>query len=190
MSVTRNLPVVVHVDGAETAIAAVVWTVGEAARRHAPLLVFTAYGFEGRSFGSKVCPPSGWLLVKEAEARQLSRRAQETLQARCSACSAALPASIWPPRHDWPVVVRGHETIGGPVVVGVGGSPLNEAAIGWTFDEPSLRDADLVALHAWHDGDLSRFSVGSVMFEGESLYETGHRLFAQRLAGEIPLRPR
>ncbi|MFI5615502.1 universal stress protein [Amycolatopsis sp. NPDC051903] len=46
-----------------------------------------------------------------------------------------------------------------------------------------MRKSHLLALHTWHDGDLSRIGVGSGMFQGESLQETGHRLLAQRLAG-------
>ncbi|MGW4060794.1 universal stress protein [Amycolatopsis sp. NPDC004747] len=68
MSASGNAPVVVAVDGSETAASAALWAAGEAARRHASLLVFTAYGYEATAFGGKVFPPSDWLAVKEAEA--------------------------------------------------------------------------------------------------------------------------
>ena len=51
-----------------------------------------------------------------------------------------------------PVVVhRGVPTPEGTVVVGVDGSPDGEAAIGYAFEEARLRQAPLVAVHAWSD---------------------------------------
>ncbi|HKN52426.1 MAG TPA: universal stress protein [Amycolatopsis sp.] len=82
------------------------------------------------------------------------------------------------------VVVRGTETPDGPVVVGVDGSPLSEAAIAWGFEEASMRNAPLLALYVWHDGDSAGlFSDGNVYFQGEAVEDSGRRLLAQRLAG-------
>jgi nucleotide-binding universal stress UspA family protein len=47
-----------------------------------------------------------------------------------------------------------------PVVVGVDGSPASELAVGIAFEEASWRGADLVALHAWTDGDVTEFLGG------------------------------
>jgi len=38
----------------------------------------------------------------------------------------------------------------GPIVVGVDGSPTNEAAIRFAFEQAALRDARLVAVHTWN----------------------------------------
>jgi nucleotide-binding universal stress UspA family protein len=46
--------------------------------------------------------------------------------------------------------------LAGPVVVGVDGSQRSEPAIAAAFEEASLRKADLVAVHAWSDFDLTR----------------------------------
>lgn len=49
----------------------------------------------------------------------------------------------------------------GPVVVGVDGSPNSARAIGLAFEECSLHGAELTALHAWSDQDLSTLPVGA-----------------------------
>jgi nucleotide-binding universal stress UspA family protein len=49
------------------------------------------------------------------------------------------------------VVVRGTETVGGPIVVGVDGSPASEAALAFAYDMASRRNAELVAVHVWSD---------------------------------------
>ena len=222
MSATGNAPIVVAVDGSESAAAAALWAAGEAARRHASLLVFTAYGYEDTAFGGKVYPPSDWLAVKEAEADQLLRRTRATLEAAVPGLEVGTEASDRGPvpallavserarllvtgepvgpiaglfsgspdvdlaakAHCPVVVVRGSESVDGPVVVGADGSPLSEAAIAWAFEEASLRNAPLVAVYTWHDGDTAGlFSDGNVAFQGESLRDSGQRLLAQRLAG-------
>ena len=47
-----------------------------------------------------------------------------------------------------------------PVVVGVDGSPTSDLAVGIAFEEASWRDADLVAVHAWTDGDVTEILGG------------------------------
>ncbi|MFG1643542.1 universal stress protein [Amycolatopsis sp. NPDC049252] len=222
MSATGNPPIVVAVDGSETAAAAALWAAGEAARRHAALLVFTAYGLEDASFGGKVYPPSDWLAVREAAADQLLRQTRTTLEAAVPGLEITTEAGDRAPvpallavserarilvtgepvgaiaglfsgspdvdlaakAHCPVVVVRGSESVDGPVVVGTDGSPLSEAAIGWAFEEASIRNARLVALYTWHDGDSAGlFQDGNVAFQGESLQDSCRRLLAQRLAG-------
>jgi cation-transporting ATPase F len=221
MSATGNPPIVVAVDGSETAAAAALWAAGEAARRHASLLVYTAYGFEDAAFGGKMYPPSDWLVIKEAEADELLRGTRATLEAAVPGLDVSTEASDRGPvpgllevserarilvtgepvgaiaglfsgspdvdlaaKAHCPVVVRGNESVDGPIVVGVDGSPLSEAAIAWAFEEASIRSASLVALYTWHDGDTAGlFSDGNVAFQGEGLQDSGRRLLAQRLAG-------
>ncbi|MFI7117453.1 universal stress protein [Amycolatopsis sp. NPDC049868] len=82
------------------------------------------------------------------------------------------------------VVVRGARR-SGPVVVGVDGSPSSEEVLAWAFEEAAIREAPLVALHAWHDGDVAGLfsGEGALPFPGESVRETENRLLGQRLAG-------
>ncbi|MFE9324976.1 universal stress protein [Nocardia sp. NPDC052278] len=91
--------------------------------------------------------------------------------------------------HGATVVVRGAETgqpahPGGPVVVGVDGSPVGEAAIAAAFAEASEREAELVAVHAWSDLNVGAFA-GSTYLEIPivDLEIAEHALLAERLAG-------
>ena len=52
------------------------------------------------------------------------------------------------------------QTANSPVVVGVDGSPASESAVGIAFEEAARRGAELVALHAWTDGDVTGFLSG------------------------------
>ncbi|WP_158894865.1 universal stress protein [Amycolatopsis anabasis] len=47
----------------------------------------------------------------------------------------------------------------GPVVVGVDGSPASEAAVEFGFEEASLREVELIAVHAWQDPFGTAISV-------------------------------
>lgn len=66
-----------------------------------------------------------------------------------------------------------------PVVVGLDGSPVSEVATAVAFQEASLRDVELVAVHAWHDAnvfDVPGIDMSTVQSEGELV-------LAKRLAG-------
>lgn len=60
----------------------------------------------------------------------------------------------------------------GPVVVGVDGSPNSQRALGLAFEESSLHHAQLIALHAWSDQDLSTLPVGVEQTLEQSVLET------------------
>ncbi|MEQ0557974.1 universal stress protein [Amycolatopsis sp. NEAU-NG30] len=205
MTASGNLPVVVAVDGSETAAAAALWAAGEAARRRTALLVYTAYGYEDTGFGGRMYPPSDWLVVREAEADQLLRQTRATLEAAVPGLEIATEASDRGPvpgllevserarllvtgepvgaieglfsgspdvdlaahAHCPVVVVRGNESDDGPVVAGVDGSPLGEAAIAWAFEEASLSHAPLVAV-----------SISDGNVPGEILEESCRRVLA------------
>nr|WP_228537587.1 universal stress protein [Nocardia sp. XZ_19_231] len=71
-----------------------------------------------------------------------------------------------------------------PVVVGVDGSNVGEAAIAVAFAEASERNAELVAVHAWSDLTVGEFAGQSYLdVPIAALEESEHTLLAERLAG-------
>ncbi|MFC9555263.1 universal stress protein [Rhodococcus sp. NPDC056960] len=88
-------------------------------------------------------------------------------------------------------VIRGlHEVDGppldGPVVVGIDGSPNNEPAIASAFEEASMREVDLVAVHAWSDFSLltvARTDRSHEEFSWPAIETAENALLSESLAG-------
>ena len=74
---------------------------------------------------------------------------------------------------------------GGPVVVGVDGSPASEAAVELAFEEASLHGADLVAVHTWteYPSDSAYAYAQQFVPNWEAIEAAQHELLAERLAG-------
>ncbi|MBF6208262.1 universal stress protein [Streptomyces gardneri] len=88
--------------------------------------------------------------------------------------------------HGATVVVRGDKQAGdtGPVVVGVDGSEVGEAAIAAAFSEAAERGAELIAVHAWSGLSAGEFAGTSYLTNPLENFEIGeHALLAERLAG-------
>ena len=66
-----------------------------------------------------------------------------------------------------------------PVLLGVDGSPASELATAIAFDEASIRETRLVALHAWSDADRGRVSS----MEESALRSAAEEILAERLGG-------
>lgn len=218
-------PVLVGVDGSESAAAAVRWAAREAVLRHVSLTVLTAFGFADGSFAGGRYPLVDWLEAKEAVAEDLLRTVREDLAAVEPGVRIAFETSPAGPEaalreasekaqllvlgaptgtlsgllagspdidlaahaHCPVVVVRGSVRPDGPVVVGVDGSPLSDAAVACAFEEAAVHGVPLVAVHAWLDADRTRlFGDRAFPFEAR---EAEHRLLAQRLAGYGSLYP-
>lgn len=82
-------------------------------------------------------------------------------------------------------VIRGGEPEpGGPVVLGVDGSPASDAAVALAFDEAASRGCELVAVHAWADTAFPVTEAGGTAPEVDwaSLAEHGTTTLAERLA--------
>ncbi|HEU0191815.1 MAG TPA: universal stress protein [Mycobacterium sp.] len=77
-----------------------------------------------------------------------------------------------------------------PVVVGIDGSPVSEAATAFAFEEASLRGVPLVAVHAWHDVSVFEFPG----IDAATMQTDGELVLAERLAGwqerfpDVPVR--
>jgi nucleotide-binding universal stress UspA family protein len=85
------------------------------------------------------------------------------------------------------VVVRAEaasERTAGPVVVGVDGSPVGEAAIAFAYEQASARRTDLVAVHAWSDLVLeAAYTSGAAAIDFAPLEQRAAETLAERLAG-------
>jgi nucleotide-binding universal stress UspA family protein len=85
------------------------------------------------------------------------------------------------------VVVRGDDTqpsrTEGPVVVGVDGTKLSEAALEFAFAEAQERDTELVAVHAWMDFLEDAFPATVAAFEVPTLAREAKDTLTERLAG-------
>ncbi len=84
------------------------------------------------------------------------------------------------------VVVRGRSIDGrppttGPVVVGVDGSAVGQAAVAAAFDEASHRGAPLVAVHVWADVALAPMSA--VPLQWDDIASSEEAVLAESLAG-------
>ena len=78
------------------------------------------------------------------------------------------------------VVVRGERAgADGPVVVGVDGSPVSEAALAFAFDAAAARGVDLVAVHAWSPTAIDEELASLVAWDASA----ESAVLAERLAG-------
>ncbi len=69
----------------------------------------------------------------------------------------------------------------GPVVVGVDGSPVSEAALGFAVDAAVRRGVPLVAVHAWQDIAFDTSVAALIDWDAEVVEQEA--LLAERLAG-------
>lgn len=79
-------------------------------------------------------------------------------------------------------VVRGASgSASAPVVVGIDGSPVSEAALAFAYEEAALRGAPLVAVHTWTD--LVADPVLAPLLDWEAIEVDEQVVLAERLAG-------
>ena len=80
------------------------------------------------------------------------------------------------------VVVRGERSSdAGPVVVGVDGSEISVAALGFAFDAAARREVPLVAVHAWTDSVFE--AAVAPLLDWDAIEADERRVLAERLAG-------
>ncbi|MBB5159759.1 universal stress protein [Saccharopolyspora phatthalungensis] len=173
--------VVVGVDGSESSVQAALWAAAEAARLAVPAHLVLVNDDPAREDFAKqavrdiaerchreypeltitdevaVGHPAEEL-VRRSDTAQLvvvgSRGHGVFRDALLGAISTSVAAHARCPV----VVVRGHATVPGPVVVGVDNSPGSRIAVHYAFDAASRRQTDLVAVQALPD---AYFTVGA-----------------------------
>jgi nucleotide-binding universal stress UspA family protein len=69
-----------------------------------------------------------------------------------------------------------------PVVVGLDGSEISEAALAFAFGAASSRGVPLVAVHAWWDLAVDP-AMAALLFDREAAEADEHEVLAERLAG-------
>ena len=192
-------PVVVGVDGSETALHAVRWGAREAARRHAPLRLVHVCHLVPVRHPRQVSPPPEyhaavldqgrhWLteatevarrvapdllpvtdlrdgstadvLVGESRTAQLVVIGSRGLGGFAALLVGSVPVALSAHAHCPVVVVRapgadGARQADGPVVVGVDGSELSDAAVTLAFDTAAGHGVPLVAVHTWQDTPMT-----------------------------------
>jgi nucleotide-binding universal stress UspA family protein len=218
-------PIVVGIDGSDSARRAARWAAAEAARRHTGLTLVTAVGAAAFSSAGGFVPPQGFFDELESQARALLAAAQaevrETypaLEVQVRLCAGGAAAvlldesklaalvvlgsrdaegghllmggsvAVGLAAHGYcpTVVVRGVEVggalpTGGPVVVGVDGSPASELAVALAFEEASARGAELVAVHAWFE--YGSGSIAQYVADWSFVESHEREVLAERLAG-------
>lgn len=186
---TSTQPVVVGIDGSESALSAARWAAEEAKRLAAPLLVVNVYTWPVTGYPEALIAGHDLLKSLKKGSDEVLARAREAaldVAPDLDISVESLPGDAVPRLRahggrsallvvgsrglggfsgllvgsvavglaghvGCPVIVVRGEPKDGPVVVGVDGSPLSEAAIGFAFEEAAARGADLVAVHAWHE---------------------------------------
>lgn len=218
-------PVVVGIDGSESALKAVRWAAAEAARRKVPLSVVTVFEWINDPTLGQVglgAEYSGIML--KAARRQLadavavaekaapgqpvepqlivgypipvlrdeSRRAQLVVlgDRGYGGVSGLLLGSVsvaMAAHAECPVVLvraQGGDPVedrSRPVVVGVDGSPVSEAALAFAFEAASVRGVPLVAVHTWWD--LLVDPSLAPLLDWDAIEGDERQVLAERLAG-------
>jgi nucleotide-binding universal stress UspA family protein len=215
-------PVVVGVDGSESALHAVRWAAEEAVRRGLPLRLVHVYSTPVGLPGGLIEPAVVGDALREQGRRWLEEARQEVAAvsddlhpSQVLAAASIVPilvkesrtasllvlgtrglggfaglligstAVLLAGRAECPmVVVRGEESVHGPVVVGVDGLPTSEAAVAFAFAHASRHDADLIAVHALADPVAETLLLGhSEPPDFEPAQQRAHETLAERLAG-------
>ena len=228
MSTNTMGPVVVGVDGSDSARHAAQWAAVEAVPRHLPLRLVHAVKlpvvpyrggvmdqgyFDGMAeFGRQqlaelqaeiaeihpdldihtevvIADPVATLIAESGAARLLVLGSRG-LGGFTGILVGSTAVAVVAHGHCPVVVVRGRTPdgippVGGPVVVGLDGSPASEAAVAIAFDEASLRGVGLIAVHAWseYQSDKAYAYARQFVVDWDAIDTREREVLAERLAG-------
>jgi nucleotide-binding universal stress UspA family protein len=201
-----NAPIVVAVDGSESARQAVLWAAHEAARRDIGLTIVHV----APDLAAALAQGRSWL----DDAETMARRAAPSISASAEMMSGAVvetlvAVSTWAntvvlgtrgmggftgllvgsvaigvtTRARCPVViVRTPPPATGPIVVGVDGGSAEEATE-WAFAEAALRDVPLIAVHTWTEGALSHgWDTAPYVIDFQALNDAMRGMLSDRMA--------
>ena len=166
-------PVVAGVDGSASALQAVRWAAAEAARLRTSLrLVQVA---EGQGTGHRLDEASEVarraapgvpvatdlrvgaaidVLMAASRSAQLLARGSRVLSGTSTAVAGSVAVALATHGHCPVVVMHARDDTvpeGGPVVVGVDGTELSDAALTFAFEAATAHGVRLVAVHTWLD---------------------------------------
>jgi nucleotide-binding universal stress UspA family protein len=220
-------PIVVGVDGSDSALQAVRWAADEARRLDTWLRLVHAYeipigyppGFvDARALRDALAARGRvWLArARDVAAASASRLRADVVEENASAVSTLVKESRGAARvvlgsrglggfsgllvgstavalavlAQCPVVVVRGKAVdvppptAGPIVVGVDGTPVSEAAIAFSFAAAAARETELIAVHTWTDLLLdTAFAAGANALDVTPLAEQAQTDLEERLAG-------
>jgi len=218
-------PIVVGIDGSDSARQAALWAADEAERRGATVVrLVSAVHIQLSGYRGAAPLPLGFIDELKAEARRGIAKAQLEILSRHAGLAVEVAVLTRPAvaglveesrnaqlmvlgsrglggftdilvgstamglvahGHCPVAVIRGDVSATGPVVVGVDGSPVSEAAVALAFEEASLRGAELVAVHTWieYASDNAYATARQFFVDWDAIEKREVELLSERLAG-------
>jgi nucleotide-binding universal stress UspA family protein len=215
-------PIVVGIDGSESAVHAAGWAAAEAVRRELPLRLVHTFDIPLGYAPGVVAPQAvrdgmcqqGWawlheardavagiaqdlepelivkqgpvlpFLVEQSQTATMIVLGTRGLGGFTGLLIGSISVALAGRAHCPVVVTRGTDNTSGDIVVGIDGTPAGEAALAFAFEEASLRDRAVVAVHTWTDSVLEAALAGSAAaVDFYPLQQQAYELLAERLAG-------
>lgn len=230
-----DMPVVVGIDGSDSALQAARWAAAEARRRRTPLRLIHAFAWtDARVVGHAARAGHYGEILRENARRDLDAAGRAVLEVAPEAAvrldlqTGAPIGVLAAAAQDAQLLVVGDRGVGrisglllgsvaqalaghaacpvvvvrggaaaavpadAPVVVGIDGSPISEAALAFAYAAAAERSVPLVAVHAWMDAVVD--PVVAPLLDRELMETEERAVLAGRLAGwaekypEVPVR--
>ncbi|HKS49854.1 MAG TPA: universal stress protein [Amycolatopsis sp.] len=204
------MTILVGVDGSPSSLHAVRWAATEAVRRRVPVRLLSVCPADAQveqghqvlraaeSLAREAAPGAevrqelrvglaAALLIEESAAAGLVVLGSRGLGGFAGMLVGSVSSGVAAHGRCPVVVVRGRTLedpppAGGPIVVGVDGSAVSDAAVEFAFDEARLRGVPLVAVHTWTDMSAGEtWSVLPLDIDYEAVAKDEERLLAERM---------